>query len=67
MHDARESRDFQKRILEEERERQKILDNIEERRRAQEAARKLLLDQLAAKKSIQDNEIDDMLKTNKER
>ena len=40
MNDARESREFQKRILEEERERQRILASIEERRRALAQGRK---------------------------
>ena len=40
MQDARESREFNKRILAEEKERQRILDQIEERRKNLERERK---------------------------
>jgi len=65
--DARESRDFDRRIQEEESERQRILAGIEEKRRAQEAARSQIQATMDAKSSIQQDEVNDMLKNNRDR
>lgn len=52
MQDARESREFNKRILAEEKERQRILDQIEERRKNLERERKEVQERLAADKNM---------------
>lgn len=52
MQDARESREFNKRILAEEKERQRILDQIEERRKNLERERKEIQERLAADKNM---------------
>lgn len=67
MQDARESREFQKRILAEEKERQRILDQIEERRKNLERERKEVQERLAANKNLSDKDINELLAANRER
>jgi len=62
-----EAREFNRRIEEEEKERLRILAGIEEKRRAQEAARAQIQATIDAKSSIQRDEVDAMLQSNRDR